>query len=103
MTGHKPAHEVELYRDGDAYVVIVELPGFDSEDVDLRWQNGHLHVAAERDGVDDGKHVVYHRDVGVPKSVRVDDISATFEDGVLEVTLPLQEADDRSGTRIDVE
>ncbi|MDG5778500.1 Hsp20/alpha crystallin family protein [Haloarculaceae archaeon H-GB2-1] len=104
MTDHRPAHEVELYRDGDAYVVILELPGFDREDVDLRWQNRHLHVSAEHtaDG-DDEKRTVYHRDVGIPKDIVEDDITASFENDVLEVTLPIEDDSDRSGRRISID
>ena len=35
MTRHTPQHEVELYREEDSYVVIVELPGANADDVDV--------------------------------------------------------------------
>lgn len=55
MTRHTPHHEVELYREGESYVVIVELSGATAEDVDVDWIDGYLSVAAEvTGGSDDG-------------------------------------------------
>ena len=100
MTRHHPAKEVELYRENDEYVVLFDLPGYDPADVDVRWRDRRLHVSAEHHGEGDRKGV-YHRSVGVPKSIDEDGIDAAYEDGVLEVTLPIRERQD-TGRKIDV-
>lgn len=100
MTSHHPEKEVELHREGDAYVVLFDLPDYEPDDVEVHWRDRRLHVAVEPQG-DDGRRQVYHRSVGVPKSIDDDDIDATYEDGVLEVTLPISEEQDE-GRRIDV-
>lgn len=101
MTRHTPQHEVELYREGDSYVVIVELPGATPEDVDVDWVDGHLSVAAEVSR--DGRRRVLSRRLSVPKRVDPSDISARFDDEVLEVTLPIVGEDRPDGISIEVE
>ncbi|WP_436923374.1 Hsp20/alpha crystallin family protein [Halosimplex amylolyticum] len=98
---HHPDHEVELFKDEGAYEVYVDLPGYEREDVDLRWHDGRLHVTAEhRD--DDGETRVYNRHVSVPRSVDAESITADYDDGVLNVRLPIAADESRPGTLIEV-
>lgn len=101
MTGHTPQHEVELYREGDSYVVVVELPGAAAGDIDVNWVDGHLSLAAEVTG--DGRERVVSRRLSVPKRIDPSGIVARFEDGVLEVTLPVVGEDRPDGISIEVE
>jgi HSP20 family protein len=101
MTRHTPHHEVELYREEDSYVVIVELPGAGAEDVDVNWVDGRLSVAAEV--ATQGRRRVVSRRVSVPKGIDPDGITARFEDGVLEVTLPIVGDERPDGLNIEVE
>ncbi|MBX0322806.1 Hsp20/alpha crystallin family protein [Halomicroarcula sp. F13] len=100
MVTHHPAKGVELYREDGAFVVLVELSEFDREDVDLRWHDRRLHVEAERHEPGERSRV-FHRSVGLPRPIREADITATIEDGVLEVTLPIDDRA-REGRRIDI-
>lgn len=86
---HRPAHEVELYRDGAIYTVIVDLPERDPEDLTVRWRDGALCVSEEPDDVLSDPSSVYHRRIGVPKAIDESGIAASYADGVLEVTLPI--------------
>ncbi|ELZ25622.1 heat shock protease protein [Halosimplex carlsbadense 2-9-1] len=98
---HHPDHEVELFKDEGAYQVYVDLPGYDRDDVDLRWHDGRLHVTAEhRTGA--GETRVFNRHVSVPRRIDADAISATFGEDVLTVRLPVAEGGSRPGTRIEV-
>lgn len=97
---HLPDHEVELYRDEDAYVVIVDLPGYDRSSLDVRWHDGRLHVHAENSA--DGRSKVFTRNVTLPYAVDADAISASYEEDVLEVRLPLLAEERSPGTRINV-
>jgi HSP20 family protein len=101
MTRHTPQHEIELYREEGSYVVIVELPGAGAEDVDVNWIDGHLSVAAEV--TRDGRNRVVSRRLSVPKRIDPSGISARFEDGVLEVTLPIVGEEPPDGVSIEVE
>jgi HSP20 family protein len=78
----------ELYEQEDAFVLSVEMPGFDPEDIDLRWDDGRLYVAAEHTDDDRGRRKRYYRSFRLPKRVVDDDIEAEYTNGVLEVTIP---------------
>ncbi len=41
--------DYELYEEDDEFVLNVELPGFDVEDIDVSWDDGMLNIAAERE------------------------------------------------------
>lgn len=96
---HHPDHEIELYRDDDAYVVYVDLPGYDESDVEVWWHDQRLSIAAERAG-DDGRRSVYYRSLGLPREVEADRIDARYEDEVLEVTAPIADPMARPGREI---
>lgn len=100
MTTHRPAHEIELYREADAYTVIVDVGDADPEEVHVTWRNGHLHVHLEVQ--ETSRDSVRHREVSVPREVDPDGITAAFSDGVLEVTLPVI-SDRVHGKTIEVE
>jgi HSP20 family molecular chaperone IbpA len=101
MTRHTPHHEVELYREADSYVVIVELPGAAAADVDVNWMDGRLSVAAEV--ATDGRRRVVPRRVFVPKELDPSGTSARFEGGILEDALPTVGEDRPEGISIEVE
>jgi HSP20 family protein len=101
MTRHHPDHEVELYKDGNEYHVIVDSDGIEPSDIDVRWHDGRLHVSGERH--DDGRNRVFSRHVGVPRDVHEDEITAHYDDGVLEVTLPIADRTHHPGTKIDID
>lgn len=101
MTSYHPRHEVELFRDDDEFVVYVDLPSEDV-DVDLRWHDGDLSILIEETDAETGRNRVRQRHVGVHRPVREADITATIDDAVLEVHLPIDRSSDHSGTRIDV-
>ena len=101
MTGHHPHHEVELYREDDTYVVVAKLPDAEREAIDVDWTDGHLHVAAEiTEG--DRRRVVTRR-LSFPKEIDPAGISAAYDDGVLEVTLPIVGEERPKALRIDVQ
>jgi HSP20 family protein len=90
MTTHHPTKGVELYQEDDAYVVLFDLPNHDPEDIEVRWHDSRLHVEApEREGSE--RHRVFHRSIGLPKPIRESGISASFDDGVLTVTVPVSD------------
>ena len=101
MTTHHPQHEVELYREDDTYVVVVELPDAQREAIDVDWTEGHLNIAAEV-AADDRRRVMTRR-LSFPKEIDPDGISAAYDDGVLEITLPIVGEQRPQALRIDVQ
>jgi len=93
----KPA--VESLKTAEGYVVRFDLPGVDPKDVDISVEENVLTVKGERkkkfesngeDGwYNEAGYGKFHRTFGLPKDVDSDAIRATYEHGVLEVTIPL--------------
>lgn len=62
-----------------------------------------LSVAAEHVAEERERKKTYHRRFRFPETVDEDDIAATYTNGVLEVTLPLQANGTARGTPIPIE
>ena len=83
--------DYELYEEDDDFVLTVNLPGFDPEEITVAWDDGVLNIAAEHSDADRGHQKTYHRRFRFPKAIDDEAISARYNNGVLEVTLPLVE------------
>lgn len=92
----------EEFTDKDTQVIRVELPGVDPEkDVDISVTDGVLRIAAEREEKSEHKgkgsyrsefrYGSFAREITLPEGCKESDVSATYEDGVLEVRVPLGE------------
>lgn len=84
----------DVYEDGDHYYVRAELPGVRKEDVTLKCEKGVLSIEAKRHQKLGKEERTYHfeRALTIPEGVDHDAIKASFEDGMLTVTLPKAEA-----------
>jgi HSP20 family protein len=86
---------VDLYEDKDNSYVRADLPGLTREDIGLELVNGYLSISAEKKTTDDDGKVTetfsLNRSINVPNETQSDKISASFEHGVLTVTLPKRE------------
>lgn len=105
---------VDVAEDDGEYVVIADLPGFEADDIDVRITDRTLHIAAEHKAEREPDVDEYHlrerayrsvsRSVRLPGDIEKTDIDATYEDGVLTVTIPKHEAEAETteGIRIDI-
>ena len=91
---------VDLFREGDQYVLTADLPGIDPESVDLDVDGQLLTIRAERhlpmhEGVKwlthERPYGSYVRQFTLGDGVDVERISASYENGVLSVTVPMAE------------
>lgn len=95
-------------EEGDGeYVLVMDLPGFDREEIDLTADDGELSVHAVRD-MEEGSdtHRTMRswrvaRTIPVPGRVAREEITATYHNGVLEVRLPIEDGED--GHHIEIE
>ena len=98
-----PAFPVEEYRDGDTMVVRAELPNIDpQEDLDVSVSDGALQIKGERREASGRKdkngyrsefrYGSFTRDIALPAGASQDNVTATYNDGVLEVRVPVPEA-----------
>lgn len=89
------------FLDADGETLLrVELPGVDPDAVDLRWDrdDGLLTVVADPDGGEP----THFRQFRLPATFDPGEVSAAFESGVLEVTLPLDPEETSPGRSIEV-
>ena len=98
----------EAIRD-NRYVIRAELPGLDPEnDIEVAVDGRNLTIRAERSQQDNGpyrsefRYGSLARAVRLPASVDAEDITARYDNGVLEVSVPVPEVR-LKGTRIPVE
>lgn len=108
-------HEVpvDVVDRGDAFLVRAELAGFDREQLTVELLDDRLRIAGERASeVEEdltGRYIRRERSeesvtrsISLPEKVDEDAVSATFSNGLLEVTLP-KAADAGQGQEIDIE
>ncbi|CAM9360921.1 unnamed protein product [Ectocarpus fasciculatus] len=88
-----------IEHDAD-YFVHAELPGVNKEDVDISIDKGVLTISAKKEDRHEEETATMHhtervfgtvqRSIRLPKRVVPGDVRASFDNGVLEVTLPKQ-------------
>ena len=91
------SNDYELYEEDDEFVLTVELPGFDPEEITASWDAG------EHEDDHRGTRRTYHRRFRFPKTVDEDAIEATYQNGILTVRLPVVVDAAVSGTEIEIE
>jgi len=100
---------IEQYQEGDELVVRGEVPGVDPDDIDVSVDKGLLTIRAERESrteSEDGyrsefRYGSFARVIGLPQGASEEDIKASYEDGILEVRVPV-EAGQSATKRIEV-
>ena len=97
------SNDYELYEEDDEFVLTVELPGFDPEEITASWDAGVLNIAGEHEDDHRGTRRTYHRRFRFPKTVDEDAIEATYQNGILTVRLPVVVDAAVSGTEIEIE
>ncbi|WP_411964680.1 Hsp20/alpha crystallin family protein [Haloferax sp. YSMS24] len=95
--------DYELYEEDDEFVLSVEMPGFDPAEIDVSWDDGVLNIAAEHEDPERGQRKTYHRRFRFPKNVDEADITATYNNGILEVRLPVVAGATTRGRTIEIE
>lgn len=91
---------LDAYRKGDIFHVELDLPGMKPESIEVTVEKNVLSVKAEREWSTEGvETVVCERPVGtftrqlfLGESLDTDKISATYENGVLRLAMPVAEA-----------
>jgi HSP20 family protein len=100
-TGRAPrVMPVDLFRDGDQYILSADLPGIDPESVDLDVDGQLLTIRAERRApvseqvkwlAHERPYGSYMRQFTLGDGVDVERITANYEHGVLSVIVPMAE------------
>jgi HSP20 family molecular chaperone IbpA len=114
-TFHDPFHDpffdrkesrimkTDIKEKGNNYVIEVDLPGYEKENIEIEMENGYLKVTAKTSkNIDDSdeneKYIHQERFYGecsrsfyVGDSIKEEDIKASFKNGILKLIFPKEE------------
>ena len=92
---------VDVIENDNEYIVRVELPGVNKNDLKITLESNVLTIAGEKKAEEEVKREDYHRiertygslqrSFTLPTMVNADKIDTLFQDGILRVTLPKAE------------
>jgi HSP20 family protein len=98
-TAWAPALDISERK--DAYLVTVELPGVEADDLQITLEDGLLTIQGERHFAHDSSEQQFHRverrygafrrSITLPDHVMADGIEATVDNGVLQIMVPKME------------
>ncbi len=93
---------VNLSEDTDNYYVRAELPGMDSENIEISATENSISIAGERIIPEEKDNVRYHRReresgnfsrmISLPGAIDADKVEAKFSEGILSIKLPKSES-----------
>jgi HSP20 family molecular chaperone IbpA len=108
--GKRLPTSADMLESEEEFLVLINAPGCDEEGIDLRFVKGSLKVNAERSETHEGYVPVREERPGrisetvpVPDDVDVDGAEATYENGVLHVTLPKTDAGEEEEEDVETE
>ncbi len=95
------APALDISERKDAYLVAVELPGVEADDLQITLEAGLLTIQGERHFANDSSEEQFHRverssgafrrSITLPAHVEADAVEASMEDGVLRIMVPKAE------------
>ena len=105
--------KVDVFEKDHRLITRVDLPGVKKEDVTVEVKHGQLTLSGERKSETEEKNKnmyrcereygSFHRAVPLPAGVKPEDVSATFVNGVLEVSLPIPAAAMANGHKVPIQ
>jgi HSP20 family protein len=96
------SNDYELYENDGEFVLSIELPGFDPAEIRATWDDGVLNIAAEHEDESRSQRKTYHRRFRFPKDVDDEAIAAEYDNGILDVRLPVDRGAAVTGTKIEI-
>jgi HSP20 family protein len=105
--------EIDVFARDNRLVTRVDLPGMKKEDVKVEIVDGRLTIAGERK-FESAEHKEdfyrserqygsFYRSVPLPEGARLEDVKATFSDGVLEISVPLPVKSEKKVQRVEIQ
>ena len=89
---------VDIRQTDEAFVIEASVPGFKPDEVEVTFDDGVLTIKGQHDEEQEQKQGEWvrrerrlasvYRQVGLPAEVRAEEISASFQNGVLQVNVP---------------
>jgi HSP20 family protein len=104
--------DIDVFERDNKLVTRIDLPGMKKEEVKVEVTDGHLAIFGERKSEKEERkeseyrceraYGSFYRAVPLPQGAKLDDIQATFENGVLEVTVPLPAKAPPAARRVEI-
>ncbi|WP_433754408.1 Hsp20/alpha crystallin family protein [Nocardia sp. CA-135398] len=96
---HPATMPMDAWREGDKFVVEFDLPGMDPDSLDLGVERNVVTVRASRPELEAEREMVaaerargvFSRQLFLGETLDADHISADYTDGVLRLTIPVEE------------
>ncbi|GAA2514697.1 Hsp20/alpha crystallin family protein [Pilimelia columellifera] len=91
---------MDVYRDGERYLVCLDCPGINADSLELTAENNTLTISADRrsNAPEGTRYLVAERPTGtftrqlvLGDGLDLDNIDATYHDGVLTIAIPVAE------------
>ncbi|MEL7832604.1 Hsp20/alpha crystallin family protein [Fodinibius sp. Rm-B-1B1-1] len=93
---------IDISETDDQFQISAELPGMNKDNIDISLENGRLAISGERSFKNEENNKKYHRvetkygsferSFQLPDNVDEDSISATYENGLLNITIQKSES-----------
>lgn len=96
----KDQMKCDVYEKGGDYHIVLDVPGYDKEDINIECDNGYLTISAtktEEDNEEDKNYIRRERRMGsfsrsfYVGDVEPDEIEAEFKKGTLKIAVPKHE------------
>jgi HSP20 family protein len=108
--GRRWVPAMDLAETDDQLVLRADLPGMERGDIDIEVKDNVLTISGERKAEHERKGEGFHRiersfgrfsrSLGLPRGIDAKSVTASFDNGVLEVRMPKPE--ERKATRIEI-
>jgi HSP20 family protein len=105
--------KIDVFERDSRLVTRIDLPGTKKEDVSVEVTDGHLALSGERKRESEEKkdnfyrsereYGSFYRAVPLPEGVELEDVKATFAEGVLEVSVPLPARTEPAARKVTIE
>ena len=98
--------KTDIKESDTKYTIMMDLPGFSKENINLSLKNGYLEISAREEKVDNDEEEKYlHRErfygecsrsFYVGDELKEEDINAEFKNGILKIEIPKKEQINKS-------
>lgn len=113
MKGTVKGARLDIKETENEYVVEVDVPGYNKENINISIEDDYLTISGKQEDVVDensGEYIRKERRMGsftrtvpIPENVKLDDITAKYNNGVLRITLPKEKPTPPRGRKINIE
>ncbi|MHA1650753.1 MAG: Hsp20/alpha crystallin family protein [Candidatus Helarchaeota archaeon] len=104
---------VDIVDAGDKYILKADMPGMDKGDINIEVRNDVLSITAEKKEEEEekGKTFIrkerryrsFSRSIPLPKGIDPDNIKASLDKGILQITIPKLEKEEPPKRKIEIQ